>query len=270
MIQQYLVATRYALWEHARNRLALGLLVVFVPLWFLAIGAMIPNDPVAFKLMSTGAFLQVNGHQLTLVTAGFNALTLIIGFMLFAVTLRGTPFDRRLVLSGYRQVALVAAKVTALVMVAATVALYTTLVLALFWHTGTLPFVWVGFFSDALIYGALGIFLGILVSHELAGFFILIMVSLLDTFLQAPVENPLANKGFLIGFPSYGPMQIAISGGFAHTFPALSFLLALGWFVGFAILGLGIFWLRTRLHGKRLLIHDQPLAAPSEELAMKG
>ena len=98
MLNQYLVATRYALLEHARNRFALGLLIVFVPIWFLAIGAMIPNAPVAFKLASTNTLLQVNGHQLTILTAGFNALTLIMGFLIFAATLRGREFDRRLIL----------------------------------------------------------------------------------------------------------------------------------------------------------------------------
>src|SRR5215469_5713095 len=144
MRHQWLVAVRFALWEHARNRLAIGLLLVFVPIWYLVIGEMIPDTPVAFKLMSTGALVQVNGHYLTLVTAGFNALTLIIGFMLFAVTLRDATFDRRLVLSGLRQAPLILAKVTALVVVAAVIAAYATLVLALFWHTGTLPFIWLG------------------------------------------------------------------------------------------------------------------------------
>src|SRR6185437_11799881 len=101
---------------------ALGLLLVFVPLWFFAIGSMIPNDPVAFKLASTGALLQVNGHQLTVLTAGFNALTLIMSFMIFAATLRGREFDRRLTLSGYAQPMLLLAKLTALAVVALVVA----------------------------------------------------------------------------------------------------------------------------------------------------
>ena len=161
MPDSYLVATRYALLEHARNRLALGLLIIFVPLWFAMIGLMIPGDPVSFKLLSTGRLLRVNGHQLTLITAGFNALTLIVGFMLYASTRRGAPFDRRLVLSGYAQSLLVLAKLTALLVVALVVALYATVVLAFFWPTRTLPFVWLGFFSDALIYGGLGLLLGI-------------------------------------------------------------------------------------------------------------
>jgi hypothetical protein len=264
----YLVATRYALLEHARNRLALGLLVLFVPLWFALIGVMIPNDPVSFKLLSTGSILRVNGHQLTLITAGFNALTLIIGFMLYASTRRGAAFDRRLVLSGYAQAGLLLAKLTALLGVAVAVSLYATAILAVFWPSGTLPYVWLGFCADGLIYGALGLLLGIVVDSELAGFFIVIMASLLDTFLQAPVENPLANKPFLVAFPTYGPMQVAVVGGIARAFPTTAFLLALAWFAVLAGLGLGLFGWRTRLRGRRhTAVRGTPQAEPARHTA---
>lgn len=254
MQHPYLVAIRFALLEHARNRLALGLLILFVPLWFAVIGVMIPGDAVAFKTMSTGSLLRVDGHRLTLITAGFNALTLIIGFMLYASTRRGAAFDRRLVLSGFAQTNLLPAKLTALLAVALVVSLYATGVLAIFWPTGTLPYVWLGFAADALIYGALGLLLGILVDSELAGFFIVIMVSLMDTFLQAPVDNPLANKPILAAFPTYGPMQVAVLGSFRHTFPAQALLLALAWFALLAALGLGMFTWRTRIRGRRSMV----------------
>jgi ABC-2 type transport system permease protein len=268
MLNQYLVATRYALLEHARNRFALGLLLVFVPLWFFAIGSMIPNDPVAFKLASTGALLQVNGHQLTVLTAGFNALTLIMSFMIFAATLRGREFDRRLTLSGYAQPMLLLAKLTALAVVALVVAGYATAVLALgFWHPQAVLLVGLGYAADALIYGALGLLLGVLVTSELAGFFTLIMVSLMDTFLQAPVENPLANKPVLAFFPTYGPMQVSVAGGFTHAFPVGALGLALAWFAGFALVGLGIFAWRTHAWGQRKAPHGRIAPAPASALS---
>ena len=147
MRHPFLVATRYALLEHARNRLALGLLIFFVPLWLGLIGVMIPDDPVAFKLLSTGRLLAVNGHRLTLITAGFNALTLIVGFMLYAATRRGALFDRRLVFSGYARSVLMLAKLTALIGVTGLLSLYTTAMLALFWPSPAVPLVWLGFFS---------------------------------------------------------------------------------------------------------------------------
>lgn len=261
MRHPYLVAAHYALLEHARNRLALGLLIFFVPLWLGLFGAMIPADPVPFKVLSTGQFLSVNGRHLTLITAGFNALTLIVGFMVYAATRRGARFDRRLVFSGYARSVLMLAKLTALISVAALLSLYTTVVLAVFWPSPTVSLVWLGFFIDALIYGALGLLLGVLVDSELAGFFIVIMVSLLDTLLQLPVENPLANRSFLIVFPSYGPTQIAVSGGFQRSFHASALLFSLGWFVLLAVAGLAIFGWRTRRREGRPAPLQQTVAA---------
>jgi ABC-2 type transport system permease protein len=245
--KRYGIAARFALIEQARNRFALGLLLIFVPIWDWLFGALISNDPVAFKLQSTGAFLQVNGHNLTVLTSGFNAITLIVAFMIFTVTRRNSAFDRRLALAGLPQPVAVAAKTTAIIVVSALVSLYATLVMEIFWRPQSLGAIWLGYLLDALIYGALGLLLGVLVSSELAGFFLIIMVSLMDTLLQAPVENPLANKDFLAVFPSFGPMQVAVGGGFGHGVPGGSVLLALAWFVAFALVGLLIFWWKTRI-----------------------
>lgn len=246
MIQAWLSSVRYALIEQARNRFAIGLLLIFVPLWDWLLGLLIPSGPVAFKLQSTGAYLQVDGHDLTVLTSGFNAITLIVAFMLFAATRRNAAFDRRLVLAGLPQPVAMAAKTTAIGVVSALVSLYATIILEAFWQPTAFGAAWLGYLLDALIYGALGLLLGVLVSSELAGFFLIIMVSLMDTFLQAPVENPLANKDFLAAFPSYGPTQVAVSGGFGHGVPGGGVVLALLWFAGFALVGLVIFWWRTR------------------------
>lgn len=245
--RRYATAARFALIEQASNRFALGLLLVFVPIWDWMFGALISNDPVAFKLQSTGDFLQVNGHNLTVLTSGFNAITLIVAFMIFTVTRRNSDFDRRLVLAGLPQPIAIAAKTTAIIVVSALVSLYASLVMLIFWRPEAIGAIWLGYLLDSLIYGAFGLLLGVLVSSELAGFFLIIMVSLMDTLLQAPVENPLANKDFLAAFPTYGPMQVAVSGGFGHGVPGGGILLALAWFIGFALIGLLIFWWKTRI-----------------------
>ncbi len=246
MISAYATATRYALLEQARNRVALGLLLIFLPLWDFVIGEMIPKAPATFKLLGSGAVLTIDAHQLTLLTAGFNALTLIIGFMIFAAIRQHIAFDRRLVLSGYTQPVLIAAKLTMLVMVAALLSLYATLILTVFWRSESFLLVWLGYFGDALIYGALGLVLGVLATNDVVGFFVIIMVSLLDTFIQAPVYNPLANKDFLRFFPSYGPMQLAVDGGFSGSFLGRELLIVLAWFAGLSLFGLAVFWWRTR------------------------
>lgn len=242
----YLTATRYSLLEHARNRFAVGLLVVFVPLWYGLIGATVGNESLPYLFGATGEMLVVNGYHLVLLSTGLNTITLITGFTLFSATRSGAHFDRRLVLSGYAQPVLLLAKVTAMVVVAALVALYTALVLLFFWRAAGLPLIWVAYFLGALIYGALGLLLGVLVKSELAGFFLIIMVSMMDTFFQNPFENPFANKPFLKWFPAYAPTQYAVAGAFTSSRPWWPIMVSLLWFIGLALFGLAIFWLRTR------------------------
>lgn len=134
MRQQLEVAIRHSLAAQARNRLAWILLVIFVPGWYLLIGSMIPHRGAAFILRSNGTRLVVDGHDLTLITAGLSAITLITGFVVFAATRRAIPFDRRLILSGYRPAALITAKMAAALAVAAAVGGYAAVVIMAFWR----------------------------------------------------------------------------------------------------------------------------------------
>ena len=173
---------------------------------------------------------------------------MIVGFAVFAAIRRTLAFDKRLVFAGYRQATLITAKTLAIAVVAAAVAAYTSLVLLAFWRPGLAGWaaILAAFTVIALAYGALGLLLGVLVRNDLEGFFLIIMGSLMDTFLQNPLGNPLANKPVLQWFPSFGPTQFAVAGAFGHT--ALWDYLALGlaWPAAFAAAGLLIFRARTR------------------------
>jgi ABC-2 type transport system permease protein len=243
---QYLTAVRFALEEQARNRFALVLLLAFVPLWDLLIGSAVPSSIVTFQLQSTGALIQADSRDLMMLAAGFNALTLIVAFMIFAATRRNGAFDRRLVLAGLSQHVAVAAKVTAIAVVSILVALYATTVLYIAWPSASFGPVWLAYTLDALIYGMLGFLLGALVRSELPGFFLIIMISLLDTFPQTPAEGPLSDNPALSVFPTYGPMQVAVSGGFGYGIPLVAVLASLVWIICLGTLALAIFWIRTR------------------------
>ena len=205
MRQQLDVAIRHSLAEQARNRLAWVLLIAFVPGWYLIIGSMMRHTGAPFLLRATGTVLVVDGHDLTLITAGLSAITLITGFVVFAATRRALPFDRRLILSGYRPGALIAAKTTAALAVAAAVGAYAALVILAFWRPAGLWAIALAFIMATATYAALGLLIGVLVRGDLEGFFLIIMLAMLDTFLENPVDNPLANKPILEFFPSYGP-----------------------------------------------------------------
>ncbi len=74
------------------------------------------------------------------------------------------------------------------------------------------------------------------------------MGGLMDTFLQNPLGNPLANNPLLEWFPSFGPMQFAAGGAFGHTWLTGHLVLGLAWAAAFALTGLIIFRIRTRSH----------------------
>ena len=88
MRQQLDTAIRLTLAAQVRNRLAWVLLVAFVPVWYLLIGSMIPHKGAGFRLRATGTTVIVDGHNLTLITAGLSAITLITGFVVFATVRR--------------------------------------------------------------------------------------------------------------------------------------------------------------------------------------
>ena len=244
MRQQLDTAIRLSLAGQVRNRFAWILLVAFVPVWYLLIGSMIAHHGIGFSLQATGATLVVDGHNLTLITAGLSSITLITGFVVFAAVRRTRAFDRRLVLSGYRPTALVAAKTGGALVQAVAIGAYATIIMLFFWRPAGVWAVAVTFMLAAATYAALGLLIGVLVRGDLEGFFLIIMVSLLDTFLENPVDNPLANKPILEFFPSYGSTQFAAAGVFHHQVLAGMAAVSLGWTAAFALLGLIVLRLR--------------------------
>ncbi|MFJ9543799.1 hypothetical protein ACIRPX_42225 [Streptomyces sp. NPDC101225] len=245
---QFPTALRFCVRDQTRNRLAGLLLVLFVPAWYLMMDALAGHTPLDFKLYATGEVLHVDGGHLTLISAGLNSVTMIAGFVVFDAVRKALAFDRRLVFAGYRQGTLIGAKSLAVALVAGAIALYTALAILPFWRPdpGGWFAVLAGFAAIALTYGALGLLLGVLVKHDLEGFFLIIMGGLMDTFLQNPLGNPLANKPVLQWFPSFGPMQFAVGGSFGHTALWSHLALGLAWAAGFAAVGLVIFRVRTR------------------------
>jgi len=244
---QFLTALKFSFKEQLTNKFAFGLLVVFVPVWYWLLGVITPDTPLAFKFRPTGTYLQANGHDLTLISAGLNLLTMILGFMFFHSVQRSLDFDRRLTRAGLRRLNFIAASTVALLAVTAIVSLYMVLMLLLFWQFPHNIFeVWLGFWLVSLTYGSIGRLLGMLLSSELPGFFFIVMFSMMDVFLQNPLGNPAANKPFLQYFPSYSAMQLSVAGGFTHVFADTQVLLALAWFLGFLLVALGVFYIRTR------------------------
>jgi len=86
----------------------------------------------------------------------------------------------------------------------------------IFWRPAGIWAIAAAFILGAATYAAFGLLIGVLVRGDLEGFFLIIMISMLDTFLENPVDNPLANKPILEFFPTYAPTQFAAAGAFHH------------------------------------------------------
>ena len=114
----------------------------------------------------------------------------------------------------------------------------------------------------------MGILLGVLVSDELEGFFLIIMISLIDSFIQNSSGNALADKDVVKAFPAFAPMQIAVAGGFTHVLPGSYILFSLAWFVGFALLGLAVFVCKTRAYKVHTCVPVRQEESPPDDLEL--
>jgi undecaprenyl diphosphate synthase len=243
---------RHAVLEQARNRLALVLVVFFVPLWLTLAYRILPADPVRFFLRAAGRPVNLDANTVTQLSGGLHALALIVGFMLFLATSRSAEFDHRLVLAGYPRSCVLLARNGVLLLTAAVSACYATAWVCLFYRPERLDVMAGALMVGALTYGGVGILLAAVLRSELAGMFVVIMVSFVDLSLQNPVANPAADSPMLKWLPAYGAMQSAVSAAAVPLTPWRHLLLGLCWSAGLTAAGLAAFTLRTS--GRRRIV----------------
>ena len=236
-LARFAIATRFTLIEHVRNRFAMTLVILFVPVWMTLAYLAMPDTPARMRLRATGEALASHGNELTSISGALNAVTLITGFMMFSATFSGSGFDRRLAMAGYPRAHLVLAKVTALALVSAAVAAYATAIICLAWTPRQPLLLAASLFCAGLTYGALGVGFGSLLRREVEGMFPIVMTSVIDLALQ----NPIASQGLTTRralLPSYGAMQAASAAGFSTSPVPGHLAMQLAWFAGAALLAL--------------------------------
>ncbi|MER7183398.1 ABC transporter permease [Streptomyces hyaluromycini] len=242
---------RFALIEQVRNRLALLIVVLFVPLWTTLAFTVVARTPLRFRIRAVGRTVVMDGNVLVQINGALQALSLVIAFMMFVATARSALFDQRLVRAGYPRSCLALAKCTALLLVAALVAGYTTAWMHLFWRPEQPLVLAAGMCTGALTYGGIGIVLAAVLRSELAGMFLAIMISSIDLVLQNPLINPDADSPVVRFLPAYGAVQTSVAAGGLQVVPTSCLLLGTGWAVGMAVLGMAAFAVRTRTQRSR-------------------
>ncbi|MCX5338309.1 MULTISPECIES: ABC transporter permease [unclassified Streptomyces] len=237
-LTRFAVATRFTLIEHGRNRFAMILVILFVPLWTCLAFVVMPDTPARMRLRATGEALAPHGNELTSISGALNAVTLITGFMMFAATFSGSGFDRRLAMAGYPRAHLVLAKVTALALVSVVVAVYATAITCLIWTPRQPLLLAAALFCAGLTYGALGVGFGSLLRREVEGMFAIVMTSIIDLGLQNPITSSGTDNPVMRYLPSYGAMQASTAAGFS-TSPVPDYLaIQFTWFAAAALVAL--------------------------------
>ncbi|MET7646452.1 ABC transporter permease [Streptomyces sp. NPDC005426] len=242
----FVTASRYALTGHARNRFAMLLVVVYIPVWIDLAYVAIPDRPAPFRLRASGEVLSPPGNHLTQITGALNAVTLIAGFMMFAATFTGGAFDRRLAMAGYPRYHLVLAKLSALTLVCAAVAAYATAAAGFAWSPRQPLVLAAALFCAALTYGALGVVLGSVLRREVEGMFAILMISILDVALQNPLSSSGSDSPVVRFLPTYGAVQASMSAAFSDASAGEGLGIQLLWLVGAAFAAFLVFRRRTR------------------------
>ncbi|MCZ0206400.1 hypothetical protein ACIG54_05210 [Streptomyces achromogenes] len=243
----YTEMLRCTLLGHLRSRMAVLLAVAFIPAWILVARLCAPDRKLRFSLEAEGIDVLAPANHVSQVANALAAVTLVTGFSMFMETFKAGETDRRLVLAGYPKLRMLLAKVTAVALVTALVAVYTMAVLGSSLPVNQPGPLTLAVFSAGLAYGGIGLLLGSLVRGELEGFFLVIMLSLVDTGLQNPVLN-VADLTGLRALPLYGACQSALAAAFTSVTPWSYGLLSFAWSAATSALALLAFHVRTRPH----------------------
>ncbi|WP_130796557.1 ABC transporter permease [Streptomyces otsuchiensis] len=242
----FTTASRYALIGHARNRFAMLLVVVYIPVWIALAYLTIPDQPAPFRLRATGEVLSPPGNHLTQITGALNAVTLIAGFMMFAATFTGGRFDRRLAMAGYPRYHLVLAKLSALTLVCVAVATYATVAVGFGWPPRQPLLLAAALFCAALTYGALGVVFGSVLRREVEGMFAILMISILDVALQNPLSSSGSDSAVVQFLPTYGAVQAGMSAAFSDSPDVRGLVIQCLWLAGASAAAFLVFRRRTR------------------------
>lgn len=252
----YLLASRYALLAVAKNRLAAMLLIVFIPMWITVAKTLTTPKTFPFRLRATGIWLRAGGDEITMISGSLNAVSLLLGFLMFSAARRTRAFDRRLTAAGYPRTALIGAKLTTLVVASVLVSAYATAWMLLFWTPLQPVLLGVAVLADCLVYGAMGMFLALFLRGEVEGLVTIIMASIIDLAPQNPVASTTADKPLVEFLPSYGSLQTSLASGFTRDVTLSPLLHSTAWLTAMTTTALVAFALRTRVHQPHRLDHD--------------
>jgi hypothetical protein len=244
--------------ELSRHRAAVTLLFVVPTVLYALIQATAGERLVPFQLSATGgAILAGSERTLSLLFMGSTAMCGLMAFLAFVLTWRPIQTDRRLVFEGYRPAELLLAKIIVIAVASTVVAIYVAMLLLCFHQPSRWGGVLIGFLFAGLLYGLLGIVVGVVSRSELAGILaILLLVNVDPGWLQNPVFYAGAhNRAIIDWLPSHHPCQLVMLSAYTARPLAGEATLCVVWLLGLgAAAGAGYrlrLGLVTRRNGNR-------------------
>lgn len=229
-----LTGLRYA-WKEYRRNVALWVLLVGLPLFFITLSiAVTPDDPAPVELVENGqtaisilSMTDVHGAVMVAITVAFLA-----GLAGLFVLLGSAEGDRRLVLAGFKPREVLASRLGVITLAAALVSAVSLAVTAFSFE----PAVWLTFAGATLVvavtYALIGVVVGPVVGR-LGGLYLMFLLPFLDVGLAQNVMFDAAPPRWATWMPAHGAVRVLIDGAFTPAFDEFGGLtLALTWLIG--------------------------------------
>ena len=234
---------RYA-WKEYRRNIALWVLMVGLPLFFITLSiAVTPDDPAPVELVENGeraisilSMVDVHGAIMVPITVAFLA-----GLAGLFVVLGSAEGDRRLVLAGFKPREVLTSRLGVITLAAVLVSTVSLAVTAASFE----PAVWITFaaatLAVALTYAMIGVIVGPLVGR-LGGLYLMFLLPFLDVGLAQNIMFDAAPPSWAVWMPAHGAVRVLIDGAFTSGFDETGgLILAMAWLLGLAAAAAGIF-----------------------------
>ena len=233
-----------AAWREYRRNLALWVLLVGLPIFFITLSiATTPDDPAPVELAEAGrraitmlSMVDVHGAIMVAITVAFLA-----GLAGLFVVLGSAEADRRLVIAGFRPREVLAARLGVIVLAAVLVSVVSLAVTAFsftpqVWSTFALATV-----AIAITYAMIGVLVGPLVGR-LGGLYLMFLLPFLDVGLAQNVMFDAAPPSWATWMPAHGATRVLIDGAFTASFDETTgLLIGLGWLAAITTVAVAVF-----------------------------
>lgn len=206
--------------EFLRRRGMLASMIGIPVFGYVMIFAALPEIPASLEAIENGVKVVVDLDQRALF-GGLQALIyvgLLAGLAGFYLLKSALSADRRLIVAGFSPAELVASRIGVLMVIDLAVSLFLVGLMLFFTIPRQLPAYLLATYWTALVYSLYGALAGTYIRNELGGIMaVLFLVNIDVGYLQLPGFSTILDEWYIVLFPGYYPVQLAIDSAFTGT-----------------------------------------------------